>query len=51
VYNHTNKNETGVSMKTLKVSAEIWKRLKMLAAEKETTMGKLIEEMLNECTK
>jgi predicted DNA-binding ribbon-helix-helix protein len=38
-------------MKTLKVTPEVWKKLKIMAVEQDTTIGKLIEEMLSDYTK
>ena len=34
-------------MKTLKVSMEVWKRLKQLALDNGSTIGKEIERMLD----
>ena len=34
-------------MKTVKVSLEIWKRLSIMAIEQETTIGKVIEGLLD----
>jgi len=34
-------------MKTLKVSISIWKRLKQLALDNESTIGKEIERLLD----
>jgi len=33
-------------MKTIKVSVEIWKQLKILATEKQTTINNIIAELL-----
>ncbi len=34
-------------MKTVKISYDIWKELKRRALEKDSTIGKIIEELLN----
>lgn len=34
-------------MKTIKVSLAIWKRLSIMAIENETSIGKIIEELLD----
>jgi hypothetical protein len=34
-------------MKTLKVNVEIWKRLKQLALDNDSTIGKEIERLLD----
>ena len=34
-------------MKTLKVSIEVWKRLKQLALDNDSTIGKIIEGLLD----
>ena len=35
-------------MKTVKISYDIWKELKRRALESDTTIGKIIEELLDE---
>ena len=35
-------------MKSIKITTEVWKALKLLALEKETTISKVIEELLKE---
>ena len=37
----------GYDMKTLKVAHDVWKRLKMLSLEKEMSISKVIEELLD----
>ena len=34
-------------MKTLKVSLDVWKRLRQLAFDKQVSIGKIIEELLD----
>jgi len=35
-------------MKTIKVTTEVWKKLKLMALEREITIGKILEELINE---
>ena len=35
-------------MKTIKVTTEVWKKLKLMALEKETTIGKILERLIDE---
>jgi len=46
VYNTTIAKKDG-SMKTIKVSTEIWKKLKQLALDNDSTIGKEIEKLLD----
>ena len=34
-------------MKTLKVTVDVWKRLRQLAFDQEKSIGKIIEELLD----
>ena len=35
-------------MKSIKISIEVWKKLKLLSIEKELSITKIIEELLND---
>ena len=35
-------------MKSIKISTEVWRELKLLALDKETSITKVIEELLND---
>ena len=46
MYNHTTTKQRN-SMKTLKVSEEVWRKLKQLALDNDSTIGKEIERLVD----
>lgn len=49
MYNTVTKQ--GDEMKSLKVTVQVWERLRKMAFDRQTSIGKIIEELLDANTK